>query len=47
VQISARALRAGPWWQALRIRPDLLALFDQDELKKYITDDELAGLEQK
>jgi succinate dehydrogenase / fumarate reductase flavoprotein subunit len=28
------------------IRPDLLALFDPGELKKYMTDDELAGLEQ-
>jgi succinate dehydrogenase flavoprotein subunit len=27
------------------MRPDLLALFDLDELKKYMTDGELAGLE--
>jgi succinate dehydrogenase / fumarate reductase, flavoprotein subunit len=27
------------------MRPDLLALFDVDELKKYMTEDELAGLE--
>jgi succinate dehydrogenase / fumarate reductase flavoprotein subunit len=26
------------------MRPDLLALFDLSELKKYMTDDELAGL---
>ena len=26
------------------IRPDLLALFDRAELKKYMTDEELAGL---
>ncbi len=27
------------------MRPDLLALFEKSELKKYMTDDELAGLE--
>ncbi|HZR54402.1 MAG TPA: fumarate reductase/succinate dehydrogenase flavoprotein subunit [Streptosporangiaceae bacterium] len=27
------------------MRPDLLALFERSELKKYMTDDELAGLE--
>jgi succinate dehydrogenase / fumarate reductase, flavoprotein subunit len=26
------------------MRPDLLALFDKDELKKYLTDEELAGI---
>jgi succinate dehydrogenase / fumarate reductase flavoprotein subunit len=26
------------------IRPDLLALFDKSELKKYMTEEELAGL---
>jgi hypothetical protein len=26
------------------MRPDLLELFDVDELKKYMTDDELTGL---
>ncbi len=29
------------------IRPDLLALFDRDELAKYLTDEELAVLEQE
>jgi succinate dehydrogenase / fumarate reductase flavoprotein subunit len=26
------------------VRPDLLALFDKGELKKYMTEEELAGL---
>jgi succinate dehydrogenase / fumarate reductase flavoprotein subunit len=26
------------------MRQDLLAMFDRDELKKYMTDDELTGL---
>ena len=38
-----RALRRQP---VPAIRPDLLALFDLDELSKYMTEDELAGLKQ-
>jgi hypothetical protein len=48
-RISERTFRQDKWWQSPRqpmvpMRTELLELFDISELKKYMTDEELAGL---